>query len=151
MAPKGHQHPLTNFIFGLAGSTNEAISEMTIADLFFVNQRSTVNGFYIIAVMLGNFIAPTIAGVQAASQGRRWSYKICAIVLTILFILFTFFHEETKYIPISTESTENVSINQNSLKKLDKNSQPDAKAAQSAADLEYNSSSVIVPLPNSYR
>ncbi|KAJ3457388.1 hypothetical protein MRS44_014529 [Fusarium solani] len=69
----------------------------------------------------------------------------------ILFILFTFFHEETKYIPISIESTENVSVNQDSLERLDKNSQPDAKAAQSAADLEYNSSPVTVPLPNSYR
>ncbi|KAM6508949.1 hypothetical protein FSOLCH5_011955 [Fusarium solani] len=58
---------------------------------------------------------------------------------------------ETKYIPISIGSTENVSVNQDSLERLDKNSQPDAKAAQSAADLEYNSSPVTVPLPNSYR
>ncbi|KAL2671165.1 hypothetical protein Neosp_013739 [[Neocosmospora] mangrovei] len=145
---------LTNFIFGLAGSTNEAISEMTakqIADLFFINQRGTVNGFYVIAVMLGNFIAPTIAGVQAASQGWRWSYKTCAIVLTILFVLFTFFYEETKYIPISIGSTENVSVNQDSLEMLDKNSKPDAKTAQPAADLECNSSSATVPPPNSYR
>ncbi|RSL66446.1 hypothetical protein CEP53_003343 [Fusarium sp. AF-6] len=139
---------LTNFIFGLAGSTNEAISEMTIADLFFVNQRGTVNGFYIIAVMLGNFIAPTLAGVQAASQGWRWSYKTCAIVLTILFVLFTFFYEETKYIPLSIGSTENVSINQDNLEKLDKNSATDSKTAP---DLEQSFSSATIPPPNSYR
>ncbi|KAM0438827.1 hypothetical protein ACHAPT_001588 [Fusarium lateritium] len=140
---------LTNLIFGLAGSTNEAISEMTIADLFFVNQRGTVNGFYIICVMLGNFVAPTIAGVQAAAQGWRWAYKTCGIVLTLLFVLFMFFYEETKYIPLSIGSTENVDLNQDS---LDKNFSPDAKTAQpcSTVDLEQSVSSAAIPPPNSY-
>ncbi|WAO95106.1 MFS domain-containing protein [Fusarium falciforme] len=83
--------------------------------------------------------------------GWRWPYKTCAIVLKILFVLFTFFYEETKYIPIPIGSTENASVNQDSLERLDKNSQPNAKATQSAADLEYNSFSATVPLPNSYR
>lgn len=68
----------------------------------------------------------------------------CAIVLAVLFVLFTLY-EETKYIPISIGSTENVSINQDSLEMLDQSSRPDA---QSAADPEYNSSSNDT---NSYR
>ncbi|KAI5456841.1 major facilitator superfamily domain-containing protein [Mariannaea sp. PMI_226] len=91
----------TNFLYGLAGSLNETISEITIAHLFFVHQRGTANGLYIVAVMLGNFICPTIAGIQAASQGWRWSYRTAGIVLTVLFFLFLFCYEETKYIPVS--------------------------------------------------
>ncbi|OHW93888.1 major facilitator superfamily transporter [Colletotrichum incanum] len=92
---------LTNLLFGLAGSTNETIAEMTIADLFFVHQRGLANGFYITAATVGNFLAPTLAGVQAASMGWRWSYYTVGIILSILFVLFLFFFEETKYIPVS--------------------------------------------------
>ncbi|GKT91287.1 major facilitator superfamily transporter [Colletotrichum tofieldiae] len=110
---------LTNLFFGLAGSMNETIAEMTvslfeswidaalanhndlkIADLFFVHQRGLANGFYITAATIGNFLAPTLAGVQAASMGWRWSYYTVGIILSILFVLFIFFFEETKYIPV---------------------------------------------------
>ncbi|KAF9880650.1 hypothetical protein CkaCkLH20_01692 [Colletotrichum karsti] len=92
---------ITNLLFGLAGSTNETIAEMTIADLFFVHQRGLANGFYITCVMIGNFLAPTLAGVQAATMGWRWTYYTVGIILTILSLLFVFFFEETKYIPVS--------------------------------------------------
>ncbi|VUC29715.1 unnamed protein product [Clonostachys rosea] len=91
---------ITNFLFGLAGSLNETISEITIADLFFTHQRGTANGLYIVAVMLGNFVCPTIAGVQAAAQDWRWTYYTIGICLTVLFLLFCLFYEETKYIPL---------------------------------------------------
>ncbi|CAI6092421.1 unnamed protein product [Clonostachys chloroleuca] len=91
---------ITNFLFGLAGSLNETISEITIADLFFTHQRGTANGLYIVAVVFGNFVCPTIAGVQAAALGWRWTYYTVGICLTVLFLLFCIFFEETKYVPI---------------------------------------------------
>jgi hypothetical protein len=37
------------------------------------------------------------AGAQATSERWRWSYRTLGIVNTIIFILFIFFYEETKY------------------------------------------------------
>ncbi|EWG42656.1 hypothetical protein FVEG_15476 [Fusarium verticillioides 7600] len=98
---------VTNFLSGLAASINETISEITIADLFFVHQRGTANGFYIMAVMVGQFVCPCIVGVQAAAQDWRWTYYTTGIVLTILFLLFIFFFEETKFIPVTVGETRN--------------------------------------------
>ncbi|EMT67953.1 hypothetical protein FOC4_g10012349 [Fusarium odoratissimum] len=100
---------VTNFLSGLAASINETISEITIADLFFVHQRGTANGFYIMAVMVGQFVCPCIVGVQAAAQGWRWTYYTTGIVLTVLFLLFIFFFEETKFIPVTIGETRNTS------------------------------------------
>ncbi|KAI7764237.1 hypothetical protein LZL87_012646 [Fusarium oxysporum] len=96
---------VTNFLSGLAASINETISEITIADLFFVHQRGTANGFYIMAVMVGQFVCPCIVGVQAAAQDWRWTYYTTGIVLTVLFLLFIFFFEETKFIPVTIGET----------------------------------------------
>ncbi|KAF0318178.1 hypothetical protein GQ607_014546 [Colletotrichum asianum] len=98
---------VTAVITGLAGAINETAVQMTIADLFFVHQRGSANGLYFIAVMAGSFLTPLAAGVQAVSQGWRWSYYALSIALTILFIMFIFLYEETKYVPIpSIKSTE---------------------------------------------
>ncbi|TQN69337.1 putative MFS-type transporter [Colletotrichum shisoi] len=91
---------MTNLFFGLAGSANETVAEMT-ANLFFVHQRGMANGLYIISVMLGNILIPTISGVQAEAQGWRWAYYTTAICLTIMTFVFLFFFEETKYFPVS--------------------------------------------------
>lgn len=96
---------VTNMFFGFAGATNEAIVGLTVADLFFVHQRGTMNGFYLIMVMTGSFLTPLLAGVQATAQGWRWSYYVLAICNGIVLLLFVFFYEETKYIP-TTESLE---------------------------------------------
>ncbi|KAF5686674.1 hypothetical protein FDENT_5677 [Fusarium denticulatum] len=100
---------ITNFLSGLAASINETISEITIADLFFVHQRGTANGFYIMAVMVGQFVCPCIVGVQAAAQDWRWTYYTTGIVLTVLFLLFIFFFEETKFIPVTIGETRSTS------------------------------------------
>ncbi|OHW98993.1 major facilitator superfamily transporter [Colletotrichum incanum] len=86
----------TAIITGLAGAINETAVQMTIADLFFVHQRGSANGFYFIAVMAGSFLTPLAAGTQAVTQGWRWSYYSLSIALTILFVSFVFLYEETK-------------------------------------------------------
>ncbi|CCF35681.1 hypothetical protein CH063_07412 [Colletotrichum higginsianum] len=91
---------VTNLLFGLAGSANETVAEMT-ANVFFVHQRGMANGIYIISVMLGNTLIPTISGVQAEAQGWRWAYYTTAICLTVITFVFLFFFEETKYVPVS--------------------------------------------------
>ncbi|PYI10911.1 MFS general substrate transporter [Aspergillus sclerotiicarbonarius CBS 121057] len=102
----------TNFIQGLAGATNESIVQITIADLFFVHHRGGMNGLYMTMVMIGSFLTPMAAGTQATRQGWRASYRTLGICNAILFVLFVFFYEETKYTQVisgvngSSEVTE---------------------------------------------
>ncbi|EED14247.1 MFS transporter, putative [Talaromyces stipitatus ATCC 10500] len=94
---------VTNLIQGLAGATNETLAQMTIGDLFFVHHRATANGLYVTTVMIGSFLIPVLAGVQATHQGWRWSYWTLSAVNGVLVLLFFFFYEETKF---STEVIE---------------------------------------------
>ncbi|KAJ5778144.1 hypothetical protein N7520_001390 [Penicillium odoratum] len=91
---------IANLLQGLAGATNEAIVEITIADLFFVHHRGRMNGLYMTMVMIGSFLAPMAAGAQATNQGWRWSYITMGIFNAIFLILFIFVYEETKYVPL---------------------------------------------------
>lgn len=59
-------------VSGLAGSIAETICQMTIADMFFVHQRGTANGVYLLMVNIGAFLGPVASGYSAASQGWRW-------------------------------------------------------------------------------
>lgn len=61
-----------NFIQGIAGSASEAICQMTIADLFFVHQRATMNGMYLIMQSTGAYLGPVIAGFIATNEGWPW-------------------------------------------------------------------------------
>ncbi|KAF5486615.1 putative MFS-type transporter [Colletotrichum siamense] len=151
---------ITNLLFGLAGSTNETIAEMTIADLFFVHQRGLANGFYITSVMIGNFLAPTLAGIQAASMGWRWAYYTVGIILTILFLLFLFFFEETKYVPVSvgvsTVEDSDLQETQNKLRKTKSNAKAshpanDKEIFEKHGDQDVEQVMPPVPLPNKYR
>ncbi|KAF4966398.1 hypothetical protein FSARC_5907 [Fusarium sarcochroum] len=98
---------VTSIVTGLAGAINETAVQMTIADLFFVHHRGSANAIYFTAVMVGSFLTPLAAGVQAADQGWRWSYYALSIALTILFVIFVATFEETKYIPVSLGQTDN--------------------------------------------
>lgn len=40
------------------------------------------------------------AGAQATRQGWRWSYKTMGIFNAVFLVLFIFFYEETKYVPV---------------------------------------------------
>lgn len=61
-----------NFIQGFAGSASEAICQMTIADLFFVHQRATMNGMYLIMQSTGAYFGPVVAGFIATNEGWQW-------------------------------------------------------------------------------
>ncbi|KAK1147555.1 hypothetical protein N8T08_000897 [Aspergillus melleus] len=91
---------VTNLLQGLAGATNEAIAQITIADLFFVHHRGGMNALYMTMMMIGSFLTPMAGGVQATQQGWRWSYRTMGIFKAFLLLLFILFYEETKYSPI---------------------------------------------------
>ncbi|PYH46926.1 putative MFS transporter [Aspergillus saccharolyticus JOP 1030-1] len=88
---------ITNLIQGLAGATNEAIVQITIADVFYVHHRGTMNALYMTMMMIGSFLTPMAAGVQATRQGWRMSYRTLGICTAVMFLLFVVFYEETKY------------------------------------------------------
>ncbi|KAF5560776.1 hypothetical protein FPHYL_6488 [Fusarium phyllophilum] len=90
---------VSQLIFGLASATNESIVEMTIADLYFVHQRGSANGLYMVMVMIGSFLSPVIAGYIAANGNWRLCYWITTAVDGALLLYFCFFFEESKYIP----------------------------------------------------
>ncbi|KAG5802391.1 hypothetical protein H9Q71_013024 [Fusarium xylarioides] len=90
---------VSQLIFGLASATNESIVEMTIADLYFVHQRGSANGLYMVMVMIGSFLSPVIAGYMAANGNWRLCYWIVTAVDGALLLYFCFFFEESKYIP----------------------------------------------------
>ncbi|KAJ6156895.1 hypothetical protein N7497_005780 [Penicillium chrysogenum] len=91
---------VTNLLQGLAGSTNESIAEITISDLFFVHHRGSMNGLYLTCVMIGSFLTPMAAGAQATQHGWRSCYQTMGISNGILFVIFLFIYEETKYVPL---------------------------------------------------
>lgn len=94
------ENMVINFIIGLAGAISETIVQMTIADLFFTHQRASANAMYFFVVTIGTFLAPVAAGYCAASQGWRWIWWWCVILLAVNLIAVLVFFEETKYIPV---------------------------------------------------
>ncbi|PSN69809.1 major facilitator superfamily transporter [Corynespora cassiicola Philippines] len=88
---------LINVIAGVGGSVSEAIVQMTVADIFFVHQRATMNAIYFFAVTAGAYLAPVAAGYSAASQGWRWIWWWSAIFLGVNLVAAVFLFEETKY------------------------------------------------------
>ncbi|KAF7557780.1 hypothetical protein G7Z17_g443 [Cylindrodendrum hubeiense] len=88
----------TNAVMGLAGAVNEALFQVTVSDLFFVHQRGTMNGVYLIMVMIGNYLGPVAAGNVAVAMGWRWAFWWCSIFMGVICVLMVFFLEESKYI-----------------------------------------------------
>lgn len=64
----------TQVISGLSGAVSETLVQMTVADVFFIHQRGTMNGVYLMMVSTGTFLAPVASGYIANSQGWRWLY-----------------------------------------------------------------------------
>ncbi|KAF4781434.1 major facilitator superfamily transporter [Colletotrichum scovillei] len=120
----------TAVITGLAGAINETAVQMTIADIFFVHQRGSANGLYFTA-------------------GWRWSYYALSISLTVLFFIFVFLYEETKYVPISLGESEltddNSPMGENDMAKV-------RSLDKGGLELNYMRSNPATNIPmNSYR
>ncbi|KAG5355550.1 putative MFS-type transporter [Yarrowia sp. C11] len=88
-----------NLLQGMATSVTETIIQMTVADLYFVHQRGTCNGIYMVVVDIGNFLIMVPAGYITMNLGWRWVYGIIAIIFGVQFLSTIVLFEETKYQP----------------------------------------------------
>jgi MFS family permease len=90
----------SNLMSGLGGAISETVVQITIADVFFVHQHGTMNGWYLIFTSIGAFLGPVASGYVVKSQGWRWIWWWCVIFMALNLILVLFFFEESKYIPV---------------------------------------------------
>ncbi|KAG5356206.1 putative MFS-type transporter [Yarrowia sp. B02] len=91
-----HELYVVSFLEGMAASLTEACVQMTIADLFPVQNRGTYNGMYIIAVSVGNFLILVPAGAIVNQWGWRAAYWAIGIVQIVELVAALFLFEETK-------------------------------------------------------
>ncbi|KAJ5526720.1 hypothetical protein N7513_010879 [Penicillium frequentans] len=90
----------SNLISGLGGAISEIVVQITVADLFFVHQHATMNGWFVIFQSAGAFLGPVASGYIVDSQGWRWMWWWCVIFFGVTLICVLFFFEESKYIPV---------------------------------------------------
>lgn len=88
-----------NIVTGLGGAICETVVQITIADIFFVHQHATMNGWYLLLTSIGAFLGPVASGYVAEGQSWRWMWWWCTIFLSIQFLVSIFFYEESKYVP----------------------------------------------------
>ncbi|KAF4869856.1 putative MFS-type transporter [Colletotrichum siamense] len=94
---------MVNIISCFVGALAEVVVQMTVADVFFVNQRGTVNALFFWSTRIGASLTPLAAGYVTTSQGWRWVWWWIAIFFGLLLLAMVFGYEETKFIlpPIS--------------------------------------------------
>ncbi|CAI7621284.1 unnamed protein product [Penicillium glandicola] len=90
----------SGLISGIGGAISEIIVQVTIADVFFVHQHATMNGWFVIAQSAGAFLGPVASGYIVVSQGWRWMWWWCVIFFGVTLLCVIFLFEESKYIPV---------------------------------------------------
>ncbi|EGU81784.1 hypothetical protein FOXB_07708 [Fusarium oxysporum f. sp. conglutinans Fo5176] len=88
---------MVNIISCFVGALAEVVVQMTVADVFFVNQRGTMNALFFWSTRVGASLAPMAAGYATTSQGWRWAWWCCAIIFGLLIFAIVFLYEETMY------------------------------------------------------
>ena len=90
----------SNLISGLGGAISEIVVQITVADMFFVHQHATMNGWFVIFQAAGGFLGPVASGYIVDSQGWRWMWWWCVIFFGVTLVSVVFLFEESKYVPI---------------------------------------------------
>lgn len=88
---------------GVGAAATQTLVPMTIADLFFVHQFATMNGWFLFAQGTGAFLGPVAAGYIVKFQGWRWIGAWTAILLGVSFLLILFLLEESTFVPTALE------------------------------------------------
>ncbi|KAJ9485256.1 hypothetical protein VN97_g8090 [Penicillium thymicola] len=89
----------SGLISGIGGAISEVIVQITIADMFFVHQHATMNGWFVIVQSAGAFLGPVASGYIVVAQGWRWMWWWCVIFFGVTLLCVIFFFEESKYVP----------------------------------------------------
>ncbi|KAK4942089.1 hypothetical protein LTR10_018125 [Elasticomyces elasticus] len=87
------------------GSATEALGAAIINDIFFLHERGSKMGLYIIFLYGGNSLMPLISGFVIDGAGWRWFCWLCAILSGINFLAIFFFVEETRFDRTTTPLT----------------------------------------------
>lgn len=82
---------------GLGASVALAIGGATICDMFFQGERGKYMGFYALALTNGPHFGPIAGGYIALNLGWRWIFKINAIMMGFVLILFLISFPETLF------------------------------------------------------
>lgn len=88
---------LVNFFSCFVGALCEVMAQMSVADMFFVHERGTMNAIYVWVLNLSASLAPLAAGYIATGQGWRWVWWWTTIFLGATSIIFFFFYDESMY------------------------------------------------------
>lgn len=86
-----------SFLEGLATSLCEALVQMTIADLYFVHQRGTMNGIFMVMVAISNFLSLIPAGYIATDVNWQTCFWLLAGLASGFMVVAVFCFEETKF------------------------------------------------------
>ncbi|CAI8505029.1 unnamed protein product [Hanseniaspora opuntiae] len=85
------------FFIGISESCAEAHVQLSLSDIFFQHQLSSVLTLYIMATSIGTFLGPLIAGYISQGLDFTWVGWWAAIVSLGALIVFTFTLEETYF------------------------------------------------------
>ncbi|KAK4231129.1 protein HOL1 [Podospora fimiseda] len=105
----------SNIIAAFAGSSTEALGASIVNDLYFLHERGSKMGLYMIFISGGNTIGPLVCGFVVTSLNWRWHKWISAILTGLTFLTVVFFVPETRYfrdenmnqtLPITPESSD---------------------------------------------
>lgn len=89
----------SNILTGLGGAICETVVQISIADIFFVHQHATMNGWYLLITSVGAFLGPVASGYVVDGQGWRWQWWYCVIFIGIQLLASIFLYEESKFVP----------------------------------------------------
>ncbi|CAK7215376.1 hypothetical protein SBRCBS47491_002464 [Sporothrix bragantina] len=86
----------SRILIGFFGSPSEALAEVVMADLWFVHERGTYMGLYVMS-LYGGQLAAVPAGYITNAMGWPWVLWWCAILNAVGFVVCFFCLEETMY------------------------------------------------------
>lgn len=98
-----YEYLVCSVLVGVGAAATQTLVPMTIADLFFVHQFATMNGWFLFAQGTGAFLGPVAAGYVVMLQGWRWIGAWTAILLGIAFLLILFLLEESTFVPTALD------------------------------------------------
>ncbi|KAH8819297.1 major facilitator superfamily domain-containing protein [Xylogone sp. PMI_703] len=121
----------SSVVAAFGGGASEALSAAVINDLFFLHERGTRMGYYIVSIAWGSAVGPLVGGYIIQRLGWQWQKWVSLIGLSVNLVWFIFFFPETRFnciMPATKEKTSEVSDMQGAT--LSDNSSGDPKTSE---------------------